>query len=286
MEIQETPASRQESETAIWRYMDMERFVIMLVSGALRFTKAAQFKDDPWEGFCKVIPPPNIPLPEPNDDGTFTVRPEHLMAALANESRKYVERAREHLFVSSWSLSVDSMAMWQIYGSSGRGIAIKSSNRRLETALDRTLPESHYRFGKIDYGSQIENSLALREDFSNLRSVVLPGDKLWPMVLAKGFVKRSAYDHEKEWRAAIYQDVREDDTGIGIGCSLDVLIDRVLLGPCAADFIVNVVQNAEEIRVREGSLQISPTNSSAATAGALSHRTSSICPAQAPHLSR
>lgn len=41
-------------ETPIWRYMDLPKFVSMLAAGCLWFSKAAQFKDDPWEGFCQV----------------------------------------------------------------------------------------------------------------------------------------------------------------------------------------------------------------------------------------
>jgi hypothetical protein len=41
------------SET-IWRYMDLTRFVGMMASKSMWFTKASQFSDDPYEGFCQV----------------------------------------------------------------------------------------------------------------------------------------------------------------------------------------------------------------------------------------
>jgi hypothetical protein len=50
--------------------MDLQRFVTMLVSSALRFTKAAEFGDDPWEGFCKVIVP-STAIPKKREDGTI-----------------------------------------------------------------------------------------------------------------------------------------------------------------------------------------------------------------------
>ncbi len=41
-------------ETAIWRYMDLTKFVAMLASNTLWFAKMAEFHDDPFEGFCTV----------------------------------------------------------------------------------------------------------------------------------------------------------------------------------------------------------------------------------------
>jgi hypothetical protein len=41
--------------TPIWRYMDLPKFVSMLATGELRFTKAAALRDDPYEGFSKAV---------------------------------------------------------------------------------------------------------------------------------------------------------------------------------------------------------------------------------------
>ncbi len=52
-------------ETAIWRYMDLTKFVAMLASNTLWFAKMAEFHDDPFEGFCTVTRlkmPQNDPL--------------------------------------------------------------------------------------------------------------------------------------------------------------------------------------------------------------------------------
>ena len=43
-------------DTAIWRYMDLPKFLAMLVSNSMWFAKAATF-DDGYEGFCRVIEP-------------------------------------------------------------------------------------------------------------------------------------------------------------------------------------------------------------------------------------
>ncbi len=51
-------ATTVSDDTAIWRYMDLARFISMLATNTLWFAKASEFHDDPGEGFCKIIPRP------------------------------------------------------------------------------------------------------------------------------------------------------------------------------------------------------------------------------------
>jgi hypothetical protein len=200
----------------------------MLVSSALRFTKAANFGDDPWEGFCKVIVP-STAIPEKGEDGAIHLQSfEQLKASFARSSAKYLRDARHHLYVNSWSLYADSMAMWKIYGANGKGLAIQSSVKRYEKSLLFDLSSDHYAFGCVEYADDIENSVKVRADFTG--SVVLPGPELRKHVVSKGFLKRACYQFEKEWRGVLYQDARPEDTGVDIPCSFDTLIDAVIAG--------------------------------------------------------
>ncbi len=184
--------------------MDLQRFVTMLVSGALRFTKAAELVDDPWEGFCKVIVP-STAIPDKRDDGSILLETfEQVKASLARSSARYLKDAREHLYVSSWSLCPDSMAMWKIYGAKGKGLAIQSSVERYQKSLTLDLSPDHYAFGSVEYTDDIENSARVRADFTG--SIPLPGPEVRRHVTSKGFLKRACYQFEKEWRGVLYQD--------------------------------------------------------------------------------
>ncbi len=221
--------------------MDLERFVTMLVSGALRFTKASIFRDDPWEGFCKVILP-NTPLPEPDASGAVRLRSgEEFQAAIAHSTSKYLNATREHLYVNSWSLATDSMAMWKIYGWNGRGLAIQSSIARYKTALQFDVPSDHYTFGSVTYVNDIAASPSVVEDLTV--DPLFPGPRLWQRITAKGLIKRSGYEYEREWRGALYQDPRPDITGVDITCELDNLIDTVFIGPYADEFMLQVIED-------------------------------------------
>jgi Protein of unknown function (DUF2971) len=232
---------QQAADAAIWRYMDLERFVIMLVSNSVRFTKAAHFHDDPWEGFCKVLLPSN-PLPAPDDQGVVRLETwDELKSAIAKSSSEYLTAAHEHLYVSSWSLSSDSMAMWKIYGSNGRGLAIKSSVQRFKMALHFGLSEDHFEFGPVRYVHNIASSPAIQEDFTS--GAPFPGPDLHRSVISKAFVKRDAYQHENEWRCALYQDGRPGITGLDIQCDLLELIESIILGPYTPEFMVEIIQD-------------------------------------------
>jgi hypothetical protein len=152
------PTSNDETpdETAIWRYMDLPKFVAMLVSKSQWFTKAAHF-EDVYEGFCQVLP-----REMPADDrfakcitrttaegDTAIISLTQAMVELSRMTASYLEHAREHLYVNSWCLADESMAMWEIYGVAGRGIAVRSSVGQYRAAAKFNERESQYDFGKV-----------------------------------------------------------------------------------------------------------------------------------------
>lgn len=59
--------------------------------------------------------------------------------------------------------------------------------------------------------------------------------QLWKLVLALAFNKRVAYEYEREWRAAIYQERRIAGHGVDIPTDLASLIDAVYVGPHAQE---------------------------------------------------
>jgi len=236
------------SETVpIWRYMDLAKFVSMLAKSTLWFTKAATFRDDPYEGFCNAT---HLDIPSPDDacivveqegaQGTKTISPEQMMSRLSHISAEICERAREHLYVNSWCLASESMAMWEIYGSHGFGLALKSSVGRYRRALSFGVDDTHYAFEKVTYHHDIASAEEIVRDFSS-GSIAVPGAGLRPKIIGLAFHKRDCYEYETEWRAALYQDLRPDINGIPIECDLEELVSAVYLGPRAEEFFYDAV---------------------------------------------
>jgi hypothetical protein len=114
--------------------MDLPRFVAMLGLRTLWFAKAAGFEDG-YEGFCQVqrrqmpeIDPLAKAITRTTASGeTGLITLTEALVEMAGLSADYFDNAREHLYVNSWCMAEESMAMWEIYGARGCGIAVKST---------------------------------------------------------------------------------------------------------------------------------------------------------------
>lgn len=81
----------------------------------------------------------------------------------------------------------------------------------------------------------------IRHDFTV--GPVPPSGNLWRLALEIGFNKRTFYQDENEWRAAIFQEkLRPRDRGLLLLTELDVLIQTVRVGPRADQPTVNAVK--------------------------------------------
>jgi hypothetical protein len=241
-------ASDIPDSTSIWRYMDLPKFVSMLATGSLRLTKAATFRDDPYEGFCNAM---HLAMPPSPEDGCKVIAREdvqgktmislaQMLADFSRGSAEACRKAREHLYVNSWCLASESMAMWEIYGSHGFGLALKSSVGQYRQAARFNLPLEHYDFGAVMYHDDIASAPEIVRDFRN-GAIPVPGPALWRQMIDLAFHKRGCYEYEKEWRAALYQDLRPEISGIDIEFDLKQLISAVYVGPRAEEFFYDAV---------------------------------------------
>jgi hypothetical protein len=162
-------------DTVLWRYMDFSKFLLLLETQSLWFSRADQFED---------------PL-----EGTFTdAEIEHLRSLDATNtalpsliSEGYLrgpQQMRATAYVSCWRAGqAESMAMWDLYGKGGGTVAVKTTIGNLKEAIS----ESPLRIflAEVKY---VDWSLA---PFDNNSLVMC-------------FRKDSSYEHEKEIRAVIW----------------------------------------------------------------------------------
>jgi hypothetical protein len=144
--------------------MDLPTFVAMLATECLWFSKAAQFKDDPWEGFCRVQTRNATAgdevkwITRESGDKTRTLSVSQWFASLSQLAADYLENAREHLYVNSWCLADESLPMWDLHGDAGRGIAVSSSVGRYARAVKLgEIRLEQYAFGKVKYDPDLES---------------------------------------------------------------------------------------------------------------------------------
>ena len=233
-------------QTAIWRYMDLPKFVSMLASNTLWFAKVASLEDC-YEGFCEAKAremPANDPLAKSitrttGNGDTAVISLTQAMVELSNQSAEYFQKAPDHLYVNSWCLAGESMAMWEIYGSKGCGLAIKSSIGEYTRAAKFELPTEQYSFGGVQYEDDPHSNPSLKFDFTQRPIPV--GSGLWEALLRVAFHKRTCFEHEREWRGAFYQDARPAYSGCSINFDLDELINAVYVGPRADSLFFDAV---------------------------------------------
>lgn len=211
--------------TTIWRYLDFQKFVALLETESLWFSRI-DYLDDPYEGST------------PRGDSAFWdsvigSNPEKTDVAEYNRDaiRRFVRMSREATYVNCWHVNErESAAMWYLYSKDGSSVAIKSSYPRLRSVL---MPE--IQIGMVRYIDYEAESIP----FGNILNYFMH--------------KRRSFDHERELRALIWMlgedmkkienEIELTETGINIEVSLDELVAEVVLAPESPPWFESLVKN-------------------------------------------
>ena len=157
----------------LWRYMSFEKFVNLLGTKSLFFTRADKF-DDPFEGFT----PPSVT--------------EHYKRAIGDIDtlEKFQENWHKYTLCSCWHHAAEeSMAMWEKYHMHNSGIAIKTTFDAFKNCL-RLVEDDDVFLGKIEYINHYEYPVP-----QNLNEM--------SMLYTWYFHKRKPFEYEREFRAII-----------------------------------------------------------------------------------
>jgi len=233
-----------DSQT-VWRYMSFDQFISLLSKEALWFSRGSILKNmDPYE--CT--------LPEPN----LKTDPQELLSKIFGNSsfiqedvkrffdshRFGQEHFRVNTLVNCWNLlDHESHAMWKVYGKQHNCVALKSSVGSLKKSFgDYTDYDVH--IGEINYIDYSKDSI----DESNYFNAIMH--------------KTSFYSSERELRCLILDDgdnsifSNEEPYSVGgedehklspgahLTCSLDELINEIVIGPESDDWFKGLVQDA------------------------------------------
>lgn len=216
----------ENEEIRVWRYMDFTKFVSLVDSRRLYFTRADKF-DDPFEGswpkmnvVARQYVPPEIP-PEAQDNFR------RHMASMSEINRNWPKFNA----INCWHMNDhESAAMWKLYLKSDEGIAIQSTYRKLKDAIT---DDEKFFLGTvkyIDYESEWIDA----------------GNLLSPFVH-----KRKSFEHEREVRAVITKwptgetgfDFAQETIGHGLKLRVDLerLIENIYVAPSAPNWFSGLV---------------------------------------------
>ena len=216
-----------DGDAVVWRYLDLAKYVAMLQRGTLFFARADQL-GDPFEGSYGI---PNIAARPQNYSHIPDLSLQTL--SMAHESSRYIT------YVNCWHHNQhESEAMWKLYATENRGIALCSSVGALRASLTGT---ERICLGCVRYIDYRDTSIT-------------EGDPLLAYMY-----KRRSFVHEQEVRAVMFHIAAphsfssrplnappSQPLGIEMQVDLSKLLDRVIVSPFAEDWFVEVVGAASE----------------------------------------
>lgn len=219
----------EKEDITIWRYMDFTKFVSLLDTGHLYFTRADKL-GDPFEG--------SLPRANATDGSMDSVIPEFARATLrlGAEDRRKANRAFVKCnAINCWHINEgESAAMWKLYLKSDEGIAVRSTYARLR---DSITDRESVKIGVVKY-------LNYESDFFQTGNMMIP------------FLhKRKSYEHEREVRAIVtrfpidgpemgpWENPGILEYGVNVSVDLHKLIQSVQVAPSSQAWFLDLIKS-------------------------------------------
>jgi len=199
----------------IWRYLDFTKFMDLLNTSKLFFTRLDKL-GDPFEGVCPIYTIDSI---------NKTLNDAFSKERIKEIQKEYSLYVNKITAVNCWHInSFESAAMWKIYLKSGEGIAIQSNVKRLKNSLKDE--KNDIFIGRVRY-----------INYDYFTSSV---DK-YKMLAYPVIFKRKIFQHERELRAVIQKNPKKSvisdfkptikKDGIYVPVDLNILIDKIYIAP-------------------------------------------------------
>jgi hypothetical protein len=232
----------------LWRYVDFTQLMSLLENESLWFSSVSMFFD-PFEGAL-----PRAVLAElANRLHAGIDEPEKIVARL-NKALKHTT------YASCWhQRNRETAAMWQLYQSRGKEVAIRTTVQKFQEALPNGLDLTE---GCVNY-----------EDYETANDFIV--SRVSPF-----FHKRPSFQHEREYRAIIsesevvegarvderYGEKINESTPPGRAVSVDIedLVQEIVVSPVAAGWVKSLVEQVtatyelEDVRVRSSTISDQP----------------------------
>jgi hypothetical protein len=181
----------EDSNTIVWKYLDLSKFLDLLLSQKLFMSRSDKFEDQ--------------------YEGTFSEPTFEEIKKLSENNPEfldYYKSKREKVVVSSWHINeYESFAMWQIFTQNSEGLAIQSTVERLQKALKLETNFNQY-IGEVNYIDYKKEHIPFDDSF-------------FPFLF-----KRKSFQYEREVR--IISDLSEKNITINDGIKIDVDINQLI----------------------------------------------------------
>ena len=240
--LQEIAAFKlDENDNRLWRYMGIDKFLALLSTSKIHFTRIDQFEDN-WEGAMPASTQEEFKSFINTMNKIIRNRDKGRDRNLFENYEQIMKKNKFFLFASCWHCNeFESAAMWRLYGQYDSNVAIVTSKDKMYSCL--SWPNGTFMsIGKVKYiDYNIEGF-----NFNNL--------------VNSTYHKRKSFEHENEIRL-VYNDLSyfqqalaSDDIGfesvltnVPLGIDIDVnlndFIERIKVSPVAPQWYVDVIKN-------------------------------------------
>lgn len=198
----------EDPNTIIWKYLDLSKFLELLLSRRIFMSRSDKFEDQ--------------------YEGTFSEPTFEEIKKIAHNNPKFLEyykTHRENVVISSWHTNeYESFAMWQIFTKNNEGLAIQSTLGRLKEALQAERQFEQY-IGEVNYIDYKKEHIPFEDTF-------------FPFLF-----KRKSFQYEKEIR--VLTDVSHKNLTINDGLKIQVdinkLIEKIYIHPKSENWYKKLV---------------------------------------------
>jgi len=196
----------------IWRYMGFSKFVSLLATRALYFSRIDKFEDR-LEG----------------------VLPNNVRCQYGDSMNRWFEQNKNRIFVSCWHLnSVESVLMWKAYSGGEPIVAIESTVGRMKQSLEPL--SDAYVLGNVQY-LNFDKDAFPRQNAGTINVVV------------QAYHKRKFFESEREFRVIMnpfantaLNSERDEKVGISVSVKLEGIVDRIRVVAGAATWFADTVR--------------------------------------------
>jgi hypothetical protein len=234
MREQKIPIETPDNNQKIWRYMDFSKYVDLLTTNELHFTRADKLEDifD-----CSYVPFINEISRRLFSENPYTKK----------QTLRINDFCRLFVYLNCWHINdVESAALWKLYSENKcETIAIKSTFGKLKYEICQSRNDVY--FSKVRYdpehaGTPVPNNPTAKS-YTGAEKIIY---------------KRKSFEHEKELRAFIYNaedEIRAMESKneveqlkiqhpdcIRIKIKPSNLIEMVYVSPLATDLFVELVK--------------------------------------------
>ena len=181
----------EDPNTIVWKYLDLSKFLDLLMSQKLFMSRSDKFEDQ--------------------YEGTFSEPTFEEIKKLSIDNPdflNYYKTHREKVAISSWHINeYESFAMWQIFTQNSEGLAIQSTIGRLQESLVLETNFKQY-IGEVNYIDYKKEHIPF-------------DDMFFPFLF-----KRKSFQYEGEVR--LITDIGDSNIKINEGLKINVEINRLI----------------------------------------------------------